>query len=117
MTLSPETPSPCCASDADAPVLNPALSRRSFLRFATAASAVAAIPGVSIMTESTSQPAQSRRIPKVHVPGGVYIDANENPMGPSSNACVACEDMAKLGGRYQMDLQMDFVNYLLPSRV
>ncbi len=47
----------------------------------------------------------------MHVAGGVYIDANENPMGPSSNACIACEDMAKMGGRYQMDLQMDFVNY------
>jgi histidinol-phosphate aminotransferase len=80
------------------------------MRFAAAASTAAAIPGISIMTEAHLA-AQTRRVPKVHVPGGVYIDANENPMGPSPSACLACEDMAKNGGRYQMDIQMDLVKY------
>jgi len=87
-----------------------ALSRRSLLRFAAAASTVAAIPGISIVTEARLA-AQTRRIPKVHVPGGVYIDANENPMGPAPSACLACEDIVKNGGRYQMDIQVDLVKY------
>jgi histidinol-phosphate aminotransferase len=80
------------------------------MRFAAAASTVAAIPGISIVTEAHLA-AQTRRVPKVHVPGGVYIDANENPMGPSPSACIACEDMAKNGGRYQMDIQVDLIKY------
>jgi histidinol-phosphate aminotransferase len=80
------------------------------MRFAAAASAVGAIPGISIVTEAHLA-AQTRRVPKVHVPGGVYIDANENPMGPSPDACAACEDITKNGGRYQMDLQVDLVKY------
>ena len=84
-TPSPESLLSCCPIEAETSALNPAVSRRSFLRFASAASAVAAIPGISIVTESHLA-AQSRRMPKVHMPGGVYIDANENPMGPSPNA-------------------------------
>jgi len=98
----------CCPPAAASPAVS--LSRRSFMRFAAAASTAAAIPGISIMTEAHLA-AQTRRVPKVHVPGGVYIDANENPMGPSPSACLACEDMAKNGGRYQMDIQMDLVKY------
>jgi histidinol-phosphate aminotransferase len=109
-TLLPEALSSCRSSEEETPLLNPAVSRRSFLRFASAASAVAAIPGISIVTESHLA-AQSRRIPKPHLAGGVYIDANENPMGPSPNACLACEDIVKSGGRYQMDLQMDLLKY------
>ncbi len=105
-TLLPELPT-CRPSEAETPILNPAFSRRSFLRFAAAASAVSAVP---IFTEARLA-AQTRRVPKVHVPGGVYIDANENPMGPSPSACIACEDIVKNGGRYQMDLQMDLVKY------
>jgi histidinol-phosphate aminotransferase len=77
------------------------------MRFAAAATAVGAVP---IFTEARLA-AQTRRVPKVHVAGGVYIDANENPMGPSPNACLACEDITKNGGRYQMDLQVDLVKY------
>ena len=109
-TLSPDAQLSCCPSEAEAPTLNPAFSRRSFLRFASAASAAAAIPGISIVTESHLA-AQNRRVPKVHVAGGVYIDANENPMGPAPSACIACEDIVKSGGRYQMDLQMDLLKY------
>ncbi len=87
-----------------------ALSRRSFMRFVTAASAASVVTGIPIFTEAHLA-AQTRRVPKVHVPGGVYIDANENPLGPSTGACIACEDMAKNGGRYQMDLQMEFVKF------
>ncbi len=50
-------------------------------------------------------------MPKVHMAGGVYIDANENPMGPAPSACIACEDIVKSGGRYQMDLQFDLIKY------
>jgi histidinol-phosphate aminotransferase len=109
-TLSPESLSSCRAAETETPILNPAFSRRSFLRFASAASAVAAIPGISIVTESHLA-AQARRVPKPHIAGAVYIDANENPMGPAPNACIACEDIVKSGGRYQMDLQMDLLKY------
>jgi histidinol-phosphate aminotransferase len=108
--FSSELSTSCCPSETESAILNPAFSRRSFLRFASAASAVAAIPGISIVTESHLA-AQARRVPKVHVAGGVYIDANENPMGPAPNACIACEDIVKNGGRYQMDLQVDLVKY------
>ncbi|AXC13219.1 Periplasmic aromatic amino acid aminotransferase beta precursor [Acidisarcina polymorpha] len=84
-----------------------AISRRSFLRFAAAASAAGAIP---IFTEARLA-AQNRRAPKVHLAGGVYIDANENPMGPSPLACTACEEMTRNGGRYRTDLQVDLVKY------
>jgi histidinol-phosphate aminotransferase len=83
------------------------VSRRSFMRFAAAASALGAMP---IFTEAHLA-AQARRVPKVHVPGGIYIDANENPMGPSSQACLACEEIAKNGGRYQMELQVKLAKY------
>jgi histidinol-phosphate aminotransferase len=105
--LSAPEPS-CCPTETVSPASG--LSRRSFMRFAAAASAVGAIPGISIVTEAHLA-AQTRRVPKIHVPGGVYIDANENPMGPSPSACIACEDMAKNGGRYQMDIQVDLVKY------
>lgn len=85
-------------------------SRRSLFRFVAAASVTGAVSGMPIFTEARLA-AQTRRVPKVHVPGGVYIDANENPMGPSPNACIACEDMAKNGGRYQMDLQINLAKY------
>jgi histidinol-phosphate aminotransferase len=88
-------------------MLAAAFSRRSFMRFAAAASAVSAMP---IFTEARLA-AQARAIAKVPAEEAVYIDANENPMGPSLKACIACEEMAKHGGRYQVDLQMDFVNY------
>jgi len=101
----PEVLESCCPSDV-VPVSS-GLSRRSFLRFAAAASAVSAVP---IFTEARLA-AQNRRTPKVHVPGGIYIDANENPMGPSPSACLACEDIVKNGGRYQMELQADLVKY------
>ena len=98
----------CCPFELVVPASG--LSRRSFMRFAAAASAAGAIPGLSIMTEPRLA-AQNRRVPKVHVPGGVYIDANENPMGPAPSACLACEDIVKNGGRYQMELQVDLVKY------
>lgn len=104
--LPADVASPCSPIDT---VANAAVSRRSFLRFVAAASAIGAAPGIPILTEAHLA-AQTRRVPKVHVPGGVYIDANENPLGPSPMACVACEDMAKNGGRYQMELQVDLVN-------
>lgn len=106
-TLLPALPLSCRLSEAETPILNPAFSRRTFLRFAAAASALSAVP---IFTEARLA-AQTRRVPRVHVPGGVYIDANENPMGPSPSACIACEDIVKNGGRYQMDLQVDLVKY------
>ncbi len=98
-----------CRPDESA-IVTPGFSRRSFMRFVAAASAVGAVPGIPILTEAHLA-AQSRRVPKVHVAGGVYIDANENPMGPSPSACIACEDITKNGGRYQMDLQMNLAKY------
>jgi histidinol-phosphate aminotransferase len=87
--------------------LTSGFSRRSFMRFAAAASAAGAMP---IFSEARLA-AQARHVPKVHVAGGVYIDANENPMGPSPQACLACEEIARNGGRYQMDLQVKLAKY------
>jgi histidinol-phosphate aminotransferase len=108
-TLPSEVAPSACRPEAGSS-LGSDFSRRSFLRLVSAASAVASVSGIPILTEAHLA-AQTRRVPKVHVPGGVYIDANENPMGPSPSACLACEDMAKNGGRYQMDIQMDLVKY------
>ncbi len=83
------------------------LSRRSFLRFAAAASAVAAVP---ILTEAHLAHAQRRRFRQEIPPDAVRIDANENPLGPCSGACASISSLIPEGGRYDDSLTEKFVN-------
>jgi histidinol-phosphate aminotransferase len=75
-------------------------SRRSFFRFAAAASALGSMP---ILTESSlaaaSRPMSGDRT------NGIHIDANENPGGPSKAARQAMIDIVPQAGRYFFPLQ------------
>ncbi len=83
------------------------LSRRTFLRSAAAASAVAALP---IMTEPQLAHAQRRMMARNLPADAVRIDANENPLGPCSGACSSISSLIPEGGRYDMDLTFKLVN-------
>jgi len=84
------------------------LSRRAFLRFAAAASAVTAVP---ILTEAHFAQAQRRKFNFEAPPhDAVRIDANENPLGPCSGACASISSLIPEGGRYDYDLTEKFVN-------
>jgi hypothetical protein len=75
-------------------------SRRSFLRFAASASALASMP---ILTEARLAWAER---PKFADPNkGIHIDANENPLGPSEGARQAIADIIPKGGRYEFLMQ------------
>ncbi|HEY9126737.1 MAG TPA: aminotransferase class I/II-fold pyridoxal phosphate-dependent enzyme [Acidobacteriaceae bacterium] len=80
------------------------LSRRGFLRGAGAASALAAIPG---LTEAHLAFAQRPHFAKPD--SGIHIDANENPLGPSEGARAALAAMIPKGGRYEFPIQMDLI--------
>jgi histidinol-phosphate aminotransferase len=77
-------------------------SRRTFLQLSTAATAAVAF---RIATEATLA-AEDR---KAFHPGGVVIDANENPLGPCDLARKAIVDMAPQGGRYSYWLKEEFI--------
>jgi len=84
------------------------LSRRSFFRFAAAASAVAAVP---ILTEAHFAHAQRRKFTYQAPPhDAVRIDANENPLGPCSGACASISSLIPEGGRYDYELTEKFVS-------
>jgi histidinol-phosphate aminotransferase len=77
-------------------------SRRTFLQLSAAATAAMAF---RIVTEPELA-AQDRN---VFHPGGVVINANENPLGPCDAARKAIVDMAPQGGRYSYWLKEEFV--------
>ncbi|HEY0760001.1 MAG TPA: pyridoxal phosphate-dependent aminotransferase [Acidisarcina sp.] len=88
--------------------LQSGVSRRSFFRLAgAAAGAVAALP---ILTESHLAMAESIVNAKPKPPGAVLIDANENPLGPCSEALGAMQRMLPQGGRYRIDLSAKMVD-------
>lgn len=72
-------------------------SRRSFLR-----SASASLIAAPILTEAHF--ARAAMMSNAAVPEfsmkGIYLDANENPLGPSENARKAIADIIPNGGRY-----------------
>ena len=68
-------------------------SRRSFLQASAAASAAVAL---RVVTE----PVLAFAAMPAHPPGTVYINANENPLGPCAAAREAVRAMADQGGRY-----------------
>lgn len=81
-------------------------SRRSFLQLSAAASGLAAL---RVMTEpvlahaaAATTPAPSSMI------SAIWIDQNENPLGPCSAAREAVTAMAAQGGRYFTNLTDDF---------
>ena len=81
-------------------------SRRSFLGLSAAASAAMALRIVSEpMLASAARPT-----PRPH--DGVLIDANENPLGPSSAARQAVIAITPQGGRYSDWLTDDLVKQL-----
>ncbi|MBV8673620.1 MAG: twin-arginine translocation signal domain-containing protein, partial [Acidobacteriaceae bacterium] len=84
------------------------LSRRSFLRLATTASAMAAVP---ILTEGHLAEAQRSKVSySVPPPDAVRIDANENPLGPCAGACALISSLVPEGGRYRDDLTVQFID-------
>ena len=99
------------------------VSRRSFLRIATAAAAV------PIMTEAHlawaySTGAQSassglRTARRFHggirpvPPDAILINANENPLGPCKLACEACSNITPNGGRYDFEQTINSGNLCL----
>src|SRR5262245_24160080 len=76
------------------------LSRRGFMRAAMVASAGAL---VQITTEADLAYAQ-RRPGKAAPANAVLIDANENPLGPCTEACAAIAGLGAKGGRYHFGL-------------
>ncbi|GAC1424697.1 MAG: pyridoxal phosphate-dependent aminotransferase [Acidobacteriaceae bacterium] len=79
-------------------------SRRSFLR--SAAAAVATVPFLSEAHFARAAAAHDGTVPAFH-PNGVYIDANENPLGPCEAARKAVIDIVPNGGRYALPLYTD----------
>src|SRR5260370_39179918 len=81
------------------------VSRRNFVRTASAASAVAL---VHITTEADLAFAQ-RRVAKDIPVDAILINANENPLGPCAQACSAMADLGAKGGRYEFGLTQELV--------
>jgi histidinol-phosphate aminotransferase len=87
----------------------PAIGRRAFLRFASAAAAA-----VPIVTEAALARAAQKDDPvltgmALHGQGkdlppadAVLINANENPLGPCKTALQGIGDIAPMGGRYDL---------------
>jgi histidinol-phosphate aminotransferase len=78
-------------------------SRRSFLQLSAAAATVAT--GFRIVTEPMLASAAERPALK----DGVYINANENPLGPAESARAAASAAVAQGGRYSMWLTEELV--------
>lgn len=82
----------------------PPFSRRSFLQFSTMAATAA---GFSFATEPMLAWAAHRSPAKLAALGNkdaVWIDSNENPLGPCSKARDAIAAITPQGGRYRTDL-------------
>lgn len=87
---------------------NAATTRRSFLRYATAAAvpifteahfALAAQMTTAQASKDTSAARPRRTAPPS---GAVLINANENPLGPCKAACEVINSIAPSGGRYDL---------------
>jgi histidinol-phosphate aminotransferase len=81
----------------------PSVSRRSFLHLSAAASAAAAF---RIVTEPMLARAQAKNFSKT----AIFIDANENPLGPCAAAREAIAAIIPEGGRYQFGLTGDLAD-------
>src|SRR5258708_4109663 len=81
------------------------VSRRRFVRIASAASAVA----LARITTEGALPLQQRRIPRAIPADAILINANENPLGPCIQACSAMSALGVKGGRYEFGLTQELV--------
>src|SRR5258707_6504619 len=81
------------------------VSRRRFVRIASAASAVAL---ARITTEADLAFAQ-RRIARDIPADAILINANENPLGPCAQACSAMADLGAKGGRCEFGMTQELV--------
>jgi len=81
-------------------------SRRDFLRVAASSSAVLAMP---IFSEGYMAAAATPKTSPSPTSQPIFIDANENPLGPSAKARQAIVEMAPHGGRYDLDLTNQLV--------
>src|SRR2546430_17267839 len=88
------------------------LSRRSFMRAAMVASAGAV---VQITTEADLAYAQ-RRPGKAAPSNAVLLDANENPLGPSTESCAAIAGLGAQGGRYHFGLSQELARSFAESQ-
>jgi histidinol-phosphate aminotransferase len=82
------------------------LSRRSFLRTATAT--LAAAPILSEAHFARAAAAHEGMVPEFNLKG-VYIDSNENPLGPCEAARKAVIDILPNSGRYAPPLYYDLI--------
>jgi histidinol-phosphate aminotransferase len=90
---------------------NSAVSRRSFLRLASAAAATIPIMTESRLAWAATPEDGNRPKPKassdsagdIQASGRVLINANENPLGPCAAACAAISAIAPKGGRYDSE--------------
>lgn len=92
------------SQDGSSPLLS-SRSRRSFLQLSAAASGVAAL---RVMTEPMLAQAAARAVPAAGMTSAIWIDQNENPLGPCAAAREAVSAIAAQGGRYFTDLTDDF---------
>ncbi len=88
------------------PILDPAISRRSFFRYAAGASALATLPFVTEAHLALAQ--RGRRMGDGSK--GVHIDSNENPIGPCDPAREAAHKRVEDGGRYHFDTEYDLAD-------
>lgn len=85
------------SADLKSDLIRRGFSRRDFARIASFVTAGAALPFFN--EPALAQLSMVRNIP----PDAVKINANENPMGPCSEAVDAIHSIVKNGGRYQYD--------------
>src|SRR5437660_11448456 len=81
-------------------------SKRSFLRLSAAAATLA---GLRIVTEPMLAQAARRHFAVVSRKDGIFIDSNENPLGPSTAAREAVAGITPEGGRYRDDLSEELI--------
>lgn len=84
-----------------------AFSRRSFLRSASAALAAAPILTEAHFARAASM-STAAAVPEFSMKG-IYLDANENPLGPSESARKAIANIIPNGGRYAPPLYFDLM--------
>ena len=82
-------------------------SRRSFLKLSATAATVA---GFRLVTEPMLAHAARRRHLSSDRKDVIFLDSNENPLGPSAGAREAIAAITPDGGRYRDDLSDELVN-------
>jgi histidinol-phosphate aminotransferase len=82
-------------------------SRRSFLKLSATAATVA---GFRMVTEPMLAQAARRHHLSTDRKDVIFLDSNENPLGPSAGAREAIASITPDGGRYRDDLSDELVN-------